>query len=112
MESKPQHVKRLRAELGTIGGEISKKIDLLDKLSSGIKQGHDELGKAISGTLAWPESKLTESSGDVKEIQRIGEELQVLLDKQLSLQTELHGLLMSGDAFYNPVMGTFKSMVE
>jgi hypothetical protein len=28
----------------------------------------------------------------------------VLLDKQLSLQTELHGLLMSGDAFYNPVM--------
>jgi len=46
------------------------------------------------------------------EVKQVGEELQPLLDKQAALQSELHEVLMSGDAFYNVLKGTTSAMVE
>jgi len=46
------------------------------------------------------------------EVKQVGDELQALLDKQLTLQTELHELLMSGDEFYNVLKGTTNAMVK
>ena len=46
------------------------------------------------------------------EIKQAGEELQPLLDKQATLQTELHDLLMSGDEFYNVLKGATNAMVK
>lgn len=46
------------------------------------------------------------------EVKKVGEELQALLDKQLALQTELHEVLMSEDAFYEVLKGTTSAMVD
>lgn len=46
------------------------------------------------------------------EVKQLGEELQPLLDKQAALQSELHDVLMSGDAFYNILKETTNAMVK
>jgi len=46
------------------------------------------------------------------EIKQVGQELQPLLDKQANLQSELHEVLISGDAFYNVLKGTTEAMVK
>lgn len=46
------------------------------------------------------------------EVKQVGEELQPLLDKQATLQSELHDVLMSGDAFYNVLKGTTESLAK
>lgn len=45
-------------------------------------------------------------------IKQVGEELQPLLDKQAALQSELHEILMAGDAFYKVLKGTTEAIVK
>lgn len=46
------------------------------------------------------------------EAKQVGEELQTLLNKQATLQAELHEVLISGDGFYNVLKETGNAMVE
>ena len=46
------------------------------------------------------------------EIEKVGEELQILLDKQLALQTELEGLSKSGNGLYSLLKRVTNSMVK
>lgn len=194
METKPQHIKRLRTDISEVGNEIEKKIAMLNKLSAEIKQGSEEIETPLADKQALAQAKISETlmSGDevwhivwdnvweaVKEyklnaapgiqqnyqelepalqakqaqlqaqlqvsamsgdevwdavwdavwnvvwgviedfnrqaaldVKQVGEDLQPLLDKQSALQSELHELLMSGDAFYNVLKGTTNAMVK
>jgi hypothetical protein len=194
METKPQYIKRLRTALIVVGKEIEHKIVQLDKISTEVKPGSEELenrladkqaltqaklsGSVMSGDEVWhliwdnvwnavKELKLTGSTnikhdyeeletalqakqslaqlqtkvsrmaGDeawisvwnvvwnvvwsaiegfnrqaALEVKKVGEELQALLDKQLALQTELHEVLMSEDAFYEVLKGTTSAMID
>jgi hypothetical protein len=194
METKTQYIKRLRTALTVVGKEIEQKIVQLDRISTEIKRGSEELENRLADKQALTQAKLSESqmSGDevwhliwdnvwnaVKElklkgstnikhnyeelesslqakqslvqlqtkisrmagdeawisvwnvvwnvlwsviegfnrqaaleVKKVGDELQALLDKQLALQTELHEVLMSEDAFYEVLKGTTSAMID